>query len=330
MLAVAANYAYNANRTGDMTSDQLFWLAVAVAGVSVALAFIIAALVGRGLLRWLEGHREAMDRIAAGDLKARVGEKRPDEWGKVTEHFNEMAEAVEQAEHMRETFGQMQHPAVRDAIIQRYPGIGGEVSEVTVLFADIRGFTRRSAGKPPEKAFALLNRFLTLAFQSVEEKGGFVDKILGDGVMALFGLPFLPSPDEHADMAVSAAVNMVARLDRLNDELRQYGEEPLKMGIGIHTGPALIGCPGATLHAPQGGIAIRRGFTAIGETVNLSQRMEQLTKTLGGPVLVSEATRRRLRQDFALTALGEQEIPGHGGTLHVFKVEAERMTAAAT
>ena len=113
---------------------------------------------------------------------------------------------------------------------------------------------------------------------------------------------------------------MLNRLHQLNDDLHKQGELPLQIGIGIHTGPALVGCPGATLRAANGKTIVRRDFTAIGETVNLSQRMEQFTKTLGGPILISEQTRQRLSCHAPLVCLGQQEVPGYGGTVTVYRV----------
>jgi adenylate cyclase len=231
-----------------------------------------------------------------------------------------MSAALERARVMREAFGQFLRPDVRDEVVDRFPGIGGEVQEVTVLFADIRGFTRRSAGKPPEQAFDLLHRFLTHAEAAIDAHGGWVDKYLGDGFLALFGFP-RARPD-HPERAVRAALDLLKRLDGLNGELAGAGEEPLAVGVGIHTGPALVGCIGATLPAPNGKTRLRKSITAIGDTVNLAQRIEQLTKTCGGPVLVSEGTRQRLNGTVPLTCLGPQPVPGLEGPVVVYRVEA--------
>ena len=189
---------------------------------------------------------------------------------------------------------------------------------MTVLFADIRGFTRRSAGQDPERVFDLLNRFFSLMAHAIAANGGTLDKFLGDGALALFGAP--RQYEDHADRAVAAAVGVVAHLERLNDELRREGQEPLTIGIGIHTGPALVGCVGATLQLP-GRVSFRKEFTAIGETVNLAQRIEQLTKTLGGPILISEQTHARLRRTVSASSLGSQAVPGSAETLCLFRVQ---------
>jgi adenylate cyclase len=227
-----------------------------------------------------------------------------------------MAAALESAQRLRETFGQFVSPDVRDEILRRHPGLGGEVAEVTVLFADMRGSTRRSAGVEPARAVELLNRFLSLAVAAVEENGGWVNKFLGDGVMALFGAP-RPQAD-HADAALAAARTLAARLETLNRELGAQGGERLDIGIGIHTGPALVGCIGASIEEADGTRRVRREFTAVGDTVNACQRIEQLTKTLGGRILLSEETRKRLANGAGLAPVGLQTLTGfdHQVLLH--------------
>jgi adenylate cyclase len=282
-------------------------LAWEVTLICFASSAILGAVTGRTFLSWLKTQAVATKQITQGNYKYRIQDKRPGDFGRLTDRFNDMAAALDEAQHMRDTFGQIVGPKVRDEIMKR-PILGGEVQEVTVLFADIRGFTTRSAGAAPETVVAVLNRFLSLALAVVEERDGLVNKFLGDGFMALFNAPLLRQ--DHADLAVAAACGLLARLDRLNDELAAEGQAPLQVGIGIHTGPALVGSIGATVTDADGRNQLRREYTAIGETVNLAQRIEQLTKTCGGPLLISEQTRLRLVRPILLSALDPQLVPG--------------------
>jgi adenylate cyclase len=311
LLAVALNLG-SAQDVVDLRG-----LALSVALVGTASGGLIFWLVGRDVLRWVRGHAAATQQVAEGNFDVRVPEKRPDEWGRLTDRFNDMAAALGVARQVRETFGQFVSPEVLDEIMRSYTGLGGAVQEVTVLFADIRGFTRRSAGADPTAVVALLNEFMTLAVSAVETKGGWVNKFLGDGVMALFGAP-RPRHD-HADLAVAAAVELWQRLQHFNDDLAKRGEAPLAIGVGIHTGPALVGCVGATLPLPGGGNRVRLELTAIGETVNLAQRVEQLTKH-HGPILVSDATRRLLQRAAALDEVGPQTVAGFAEAVLVYRV----------
>ncbi len=319
IVAVAVNFPDRDERFLEF--NQLIF---GVATVGIASGGLVCWLVGGDLLRWLQTHASATKKVATEDFEVRIAEKRPDEWGRLNDRFNDMVAALGRGRQVHETLGQFVGPDVRDEIITRYPGLGGEVQEITILFADIRGFTRRSAGERPERVVRLLNRFLTLGVRAVEDKGGWVNKFLGDGIMALFGAP--RPRDDHADLAVSSAVDLLERLEELNRELVAQREAPLKVGIGIHTGPALVGCVGATLETTDGRERMRREFTAIGETVNHCQRVEQLTKSQGGPILLSEQTRRKLREIYPLVDLGPQPLAGSKEILRVFSLDLNRNT----
>ncbi len=155
--------------------------------------------------------------------------------------------------------------------------LGGVNQTITVLFADIRGFTAFSEKENPEKVVALLNRYFSLMTEIIFENGGTLDKFIGDGLMALFGAP--NASPEDALNAVKAAVTMQKRLIKLNEELRAEGFGQISMGIGLHTGEATIGYIGSEK---------RSEYTAIGDTVNLASRLE--SNAGGGQVLMSEAT----------------------------------------
>jgi adenylate cyclase len=293
-------------------------LAVLIALLALVNSAILGAVTGRTMLGWVESQAKGTDEIALGNFNYRIPLKRPGDLGKLTDRFNDMAEALRQGRHVRDTFGQFVSPELLDNILQGEI-LGGKVQEITVLFADIRGFTRRTAGQDPKKVVDLLNRFLTLSVAAVEENGGWVNKFLGDGIMGLFGAPLLTA--DHADLAVAAGCDLLARLDQLNLELTQEGQPPLQVGIGLNSGPALVGSIGATVHLPNGQTRTRREFTAIGETVNLAQRIEQLTKVCTGPVLLSGETFRRLKHPVATIDRGPQQVPGAEKPLLIHCIE---------
>ena len=297
VLAVAFNFDAKA---GDW--DQLLFLATSMAVVGGVSAYIIMSLVGGDLFRWIKTHAEATDKIRDGNLGVQIQQPRADQFGKLTDRFNDMVLALQNARHVHETMGQFVSHELRDELLKKYQGLEVELRDITVMFADIRGFTKRSAEESPERTGEVLNRFLTLAFIGIETGGGLVNKFLGDGVMALFGVT--EAGEDHADQAVAAARTILHKLAKLNDELRSEHQQPLVIGIGIHTGSALVGCFGATFAESDGTQRVRREFTAIGQTVNLAQRIEQLTKTCDGPILISNATQRRL-----VNKLPTQDVP---------------------
>ena len=147
---------------------------------------------------------------------------------------------------------------------------------VTVLFADIRGFTAQSEAKLPFDVVYMVNQFSLAMGEAIEESGGKVDKFLGDGLMALFGINLTPQGGCLA--ALKASKQMRQALDELNSKLANDLDEPLRIGIGIHTGPVILG---------DMGYGASRGLTAIGDTVNTASRLEASTKELGVSVCIS-------------------------------------------
>lgn len=155
--------------------------------------------------------------------------------------------------------------------------LGGANQTITVLFADIRGFTRLSEHANPERVVQLLNRYFSAMTDIIFAHGGTLDKYLGDGLMSLFGAPTATPQD--ASNAIQAAVAMQRRIVGINEELKQEGFPEIGVGIGLHTGEATVGYIGSER---------RSEYTAIGDTVNTAQRLESNAKA--SQILVSEST----------------------------------------
>jgi adenylate cyclase len=167
--------------------------------------------------------------------------------------------------------------------------LGGANQYITVLFADIRGFTRLSERTRPEKVVQLLNKYFSEMTEIIFAHGGTLDKYIGDGLMALFGAP--TATPEDATNAVNAAVDMQRCVQGLNREIVADGFNEIGIGVGLHTGEATVGYIGSER---------RSEYTAIGDTVNLSARLESICQ--GGQILISEATARASQALYQLIA----------------------------
>ena len=165
--------------------------------------------------------------------------------------------------------------------------LGGVNQTITVLFADIRGFTRISEHAPPEKIVNLLNKYFSAMTDIIFAHGGTLDKYLGDGLLALFGAPTTTPQD--AGNALNAAVAMQRRIIGINQELRDEGVHEIGVGIGLHTGEATVGYIGSER---------RSEYTAIGDTVNTAARLE--SNAQGGEILISDATAKSARSRYGL------------------------------
>jgi adenylate cyclase len=193
--------------------------------------------------------------------------------------------------------------------------LGGVLQTITILFADIRGFTRISEHAPPEKIVNLLNRYFSAMTDIIFAHGGTLDKYLGDGLMALFGAPTTTPKD--ANNALSAAVAMQRRMIGINIELREEGFTEIGIGIGLHTGEVTVGYIGSER---------RSEYTAIGDTVNTASRLESNAK--GGQILVSEVTAKAAQSRYELTPREPISVKNREQPVPLFEVEWQKATGA--
>ncbi|HEX8265198.1 MAG TPA: adenylate/guanylate cyclase domain-containing protein [Pyrinomonadaceae bacterium] len=198
-------------------------------------------------------------------------------------------ERLAREEVARANYGRFLPPFVVQKLLENPESftLGGTNQLITVLFADIRGFSRIAERERPEKIVRLLNRFFSEMTEIVFAHGGTLDKYIGDEIMSLFGAPTVTSDD--ASNAVSAAIEMQKRLIELNVELKTDGFEQIGVGIGLHTGEAIVGYVGSER---------RSEYTAIGDTVNLASRLQ--ANALAGQILLSGVTAQAVAGKFSL------------------------------
>ncbi|BBH19331.1 adenylate/guanylate cyclase domain-containing protein [Paenibacillus baekrokdamisoli] len=192
--------------------------------------------------------------------------------------------------------------------------VGGQRRDISVIFVDIRGFTPMSEKLEPEQVIQVLNEYLDICTKAVFKWNGTLDKFIGDGVMAIFGAPI--NQPNHPELAVRAALEMKRQSAELEERcLREIGV-PVRFGVGINSGPAVVGNIGSQL--------LRLDYTAIGDTVNLSARLESNAKP--GQILISQETLARVEGLFETVSIGEVKVKGKEHPVLVTEVLGEVTT----
>jgi adenylate cyclase len=243
-------------------------------GCALTLVFGVPMTVGASFspsLRPIRDLAEGTKRVAAGDYGQRVPVVQDDDLGALGASFNRMQAGLAERQRLQAAFGTYVDPALAARLLEQGDDVfTGERREVTVMFVDVRDFTPFAEASSAEDTVARLNALFEIVVPAVVDGGGHVNKFLGDGALAVFGAP--NDLASHADAAVSAAV-LIHRL------VAERFDGALRIGIGINTGMVIAGTIGG------GG---KLEFTLIGDTVNVAARVEQLTKTTGDAILLTQ------------------------------------------
>ena len=244
---------------------------------------------------------ERMQQVAKGDFTARSSVLSADEIGKLKGHFNSMVEGLEEREKLRDTFGKFVSIEIAKKLIDtREIDLSGEEIETTVMFADIRSFTSLSEGYTPRQLVDFLNDYFSYMVKPITLNKGVVNKFIGDCIMAVFSPVF--GLEAHAESAVRAAVEMRSALEQFNSA-KKY--QPIRHGIGIHTGFLIAGNVGSEN---------RKEYTVIGDTVNVASRIESQTKVYDTDILISESTHGMLEPGFlnSITTIRNEPVTVRG------------------
>lgn len=283
--------------------------ALALGGLgALGLAAVIAVVLAGGLTRPVRALVAATGEVAKGHYDAEVEVGTRDEIGALAEAFNEMTSGLRLKEQYRSVLNKVVSEDVARELMEGGVELGGETRHVTVLFADIRGFTALTEGMEPQAVIGLLNECMQRLSDAVEAEGGVVDKYVGDELMAVFGAPI--SAGEDARRAVQAALRMRAAMADLNEERARRGDAPLGLGVGINTGEAVAGNMGS---------ANRLNYTVLGSSVNLGARL--CSGAAPGEVLVTRAVFDEAGLDpVEATSLGGRAFKGFSDDVEVLSL----------
>ncbi len=243
-----------------------------VGGALIALSASLVTSFAQNLRRFLENETRVLDAVTRGELDRGVPVLSDDEFGVIAAHTNRMIEGLRERRRVREVLGKIASPEIARALLdERGLSLGGERRTLVLLFSDVRDFTTWSEATDPEVLVRDLNTYFTAMVTIVHERGGVVDKFIGDGMMAVFGL------DGRDDAASAAAQAGEAMLDALPTLALSHA---IGIGIGIHRGEVVAG----NIGSPD-----RLEYTFIGDAVNTAARVESLTRKVDAPLLVTRA-----------------------------------------
>ncbi|MBN4082433.1 GAF domain-containing protein [Mariprofundus ferrooxydans] len=210
---------------------------------------------------------------------------------------------VEQEARFKAQFERLLSPSVVEQVMSGAVNLekGGELRDVTILFADIRDFTRLSHNSEATRIVAMLNRYFEMVVDIVFKHGGTVDKFIGDEIMVLFGAPL--AMEDAADRAVSCALEMQGSLEQFNLDQKKYEEDSVHIGVGVNSGEVVVGSIGSTRTMQ---------YTCIGDAVNVASRLTSHAKV--GEVIISNVTKKRLKRSFEYEVLPPFSMKGIDGT----------------
>ena len=306
-----------AAQEAEQRERRVLWLTIAATVSTVLLGLAVAALITSRLTGPVRSLASAMRDVQQGNLNVQLPVSSTDEVGRLTDSFNFFVEQLRSKEQMKQTFGKYIDPRILEHVLAQ-PGaevVAGGRHQMTVLFADLVGFTSLSERLTPSLMVMLLNRHFGLQALAVQEHHGVVDKFVGDSVMAFWGPPFV-KPEEHAVLACHAAQAQLAALDTLRRELPEItglrrDTPAIELRIGICTGEVVVGNIGSEN---------TRSYTVIGDTVNLTSRLESANRVYRTHILLGESTAQAIGPQFEMREIDTISVKGKTETTRVFEL----------
>jgi adenylate cyclase len=288
---------------------QALFRQLGVLSIGLVLVLALALRFASHLGKAVGAIADAADSVKLGKYVTLAPVRTNDEIQYLGEHFNQMVQGLKERDRLRETFGRYVTRQVADHLMKGNVNLGGELVPVTVLFSDIRHFTSISERMEPRVLLDFLNEYFSGMVESVMHHHGVVDKFIGDAIMAVFGAP-VPEPDD-ALRAIRAALEMQARLRKINEVFKARGLPEIRTGIGLHSGQVVAGNIG---HVE------RMEYTVIGDTVNLASRLEGMTKELDCDVVMSEDLYKQVENEVLAEPLQRIKVKGRDRDVMVYRL----------
>jgi class 3 adenylate cyclase len=276
-----------------------------ITAVAAVLAVFAARWIARRLARPVEQLVEGTQRIAQGDFTHSINIQRNDELGELARSFNEMAMGLAQRDLIKDTLGQFVDPRIADALLTNPASLRGQRVVQSVLFSDLEKFTSISEKLPPETLVQMLNRFLGASADVVKGLNGYLDKFLGDGVIAFWGPPVEVN---HSVAACRAGLKMI-------ELAKQFRDPPLRVRVGIATGEVLVGIIGSE--------SSKKNYTAMGDVVNLASRLEGANKVYGTQILIDARTAVEIRDVLVTRQIDVVRVLGRAEPVELYEVLGE-------
>ena len=252
----------------------------AMFGVVVLGVLLLGISLARAITRPIALLVKATEGVAKGDLNVEVPVTTGDETGKLTVSFNQMVDGLRERDKVKNMFSQYVTGDVADAVMRGEVKLGGAKLETSILITDIRSFTTLSESLDPEPLVSMLNRYFDKMIDSIMEYEGTIDKFLGDGIIAEYNVPLKKT--RFALRAVLTCLRMREHLAAFNEDQKARGEPTIRIGMGVHTGYAVVGNIGSE--------GKKLEYTAMGDTVNVASRLQDQTKEVKHDIVISADT----------------------------------------
>jgi len=290
--------------------NKIIYMTSVIFSIALFLVYFFSA----SLTRSITILNELVQKVAQGDFSVKsknsIKTFLKDETTELAENFDKMTTGLTEREKFKNIIHKFHGQSVSEDLMNKDSlVVGGEKKEVCVFFSDIRGFTAFSENTSPERVVSMLNEYFEVMVSIITKRGGIVDKFIGDAIMAVWGAP--QGSEKDAYNATMACLEMRQSLNELNQKRINRGESPIMIGMGLHTGSAISGIIGSSE---------KMEYTVIGDTVNVTSRLESSTKSFGTDLLISSQIMEKIKDHFIISKAGEALVKGKSEQLSLYKV----------